>query len=94
MKNKIKITVIVPVYNVEAFLRKCIESIINQSYKNLEIILIDDGSIDDSGIICDQFAQKDSRIIVIHQKNSGVSKTRNVGIQKATRRCNYFCGCR
>ena len=62
-----KISIIVPVYNVEAYLYKCVDSIINQTYKNLEIILIDDGSTDSSGKICDEYAQKDNRIKVIHK---------------------------
>lgn len=71
-----KVSVIVPVYNVEKYLNKCLDSIINQTYKNLEIILIDDGSIDNSGEICEEYAQIDNRIIVIHNKNQGVSKSR------------------
>ena len=65
------ISVIVPIYNVEKYLHQCIESVLKQSYKNIEIILIDDGSTDDSGKICDTFAKKDARIIAIHQKNQG-----------------------
>lgn len=82
-KNE-KISIIVPVYNAEKYLKKCINSIINQTYSNLEIILIDDGSTDNSGNICDEFAKKDNRILVIHKKNEGLSATRNVGIEKAT----------
>ena len=67
------ISVIVPVYKVELYLNQCIESIVNQTYRNLEIILIDDGSPDGCPEICDRWAGKDSRICVIHQKNSGVS---------------------
>ena len=74
------ISVIVPVYNVEKYLPECVESIISQTYGNLEIILVDDGSTDRSGKICDEFAEKDSRIVVIHQKNSGVSAARNRGL--------------
>lgn len=77
------ISVIVPVYNVEKYLPECIESIINQTYKNLEIILIDDGSPDNSGKICDEYAGKDNRIKVIHKKNEGVSEARNVGMEVA-----------
>ena len=83
MKNY-KITVIVPVYNIECLIEKCVLSIINQSYKNLEIFLIDDGSIDSSGIICDNLSKKDKRITVIHQKNMGVSATRNRGVELST----------
>ncbi|MDQ1143763.1 glycosyltransferase involved in cell wall biosynthesis [Bacillus sp. SORGH_AS 510] len=88
-KSEIKVSVIVPIYNVEKFLSKCIETIINQSYKNLEIILVDDGSPDRSGEICDEYAAKDKRIKVIHQKNSGVSSARNAGINAATG--DYVC---
>ena len=77
------ISIIVPVYNVEKYLRKCIESIINQTYKNLEIILIDDGSTDESGKICDEFKKKDKRIIVEHILNNGVSNARNTGLYLA-----------
>ena len=79
-----KISIIVPVYNVANYIKRCLDSLINQTYKNLELILIDDGSIDNSGNICDEYAKKDSRIIVIHQKNSGVSKARNNGLDKMT----------
>lgn len=78
------ISVIVPVYNCEKFLDKCLHSIMNQNFKDLEIILIDDGSTDGSGKICDEWAQKDLRIKVMHQNNSGVSTARNVGIRIAT----------
>ena len=78
------ISVIVPIYNVEKYLTKCIESIINQTYKNLEIILVDDGSPDKSPIICDEYAKKDNRIKVIHKKNGGLSDARNYGMSLAT----------
>lgn len=78
------ITVIVPVYNVEKFLPQAIKSIQEQTVVDLQIILIDDGSTDNSGKICDEFAKQDNRILVIHQNNSGVSAARNVGLQKAT----------
>ena len=68
-----KITVIVPVYNVENYLNKCLDSLINQTYKNLEIIVINDGSTDNSGIICQEYAQKDNRIIYIEKENGGLS---------------------
>ena len=73
------ITIIVPIYNVKPYLSRCIESIINQDYKKLEIILVDDGSTDKSGNICDEYANKDKRIIVIHQENQGLSCARNNG---------------
>ena len=79
-----KISIIVPFYNVEKYAPKCIESIINQTYTNLEIILVDDGSPDTCGKICDDYALKDGRIKVIHKKNAGLSDARNVGIKEAT----------
>ena len=77
------ITVIVPVYNVEKYLEKCVNSILHQTYKNLEIILVDDGSTDNSGKICDEFKEKDKRIKVIHKLNEGQSVARNIGIDLA-----------
>lgn len=74
------ISVIVPVYNVEKFLRCCMESIINQTYRNIEIILVDDGSTDNSGDICEEYRKKDNRVKVIHKKNGGLSDARNYGI--------------
>ena len=79
-----KISVIIPVYNTGVHLRKCLDSIVNQTYRNLEIILIDDGSTDASGTVCDEYAAKDNRVTVIHQPNGGVSKARNAGIDIAT----------
>lgn len=78
------VSVIVPVYNAEKQLNRCIKSLVNQSYQNLQILLIDDGSEDGSGRICDEWAKKDGRICVIHQENSGVSSARNTGIENAT----------
>lgn len=77
------ITIIVPIYKVEKYLEKCIDSILNQSYKNLEIILVDDGSPDNCPQICDEYAKKDDRIIVIHQKNGGLSNARNSALDIA-----------
>lgn len=77
------ISVIVPVYNVEEYLPKCLDSIINQTYKNIEIIIVNDGSTDKSGIICDEYANKDIRIKVIHKENGGLSDARNRGIDIA-----------
>ena len=77
-----KISVIVPVYNVEQYLERCVDSIINQTYKNLEIILVNDGSTDNSGQLCDELAKKDSRIRVIHKENGGVSEARNFGVKE------------
>ena len=79
-----KVSVIVTVYNVEKYLDECVNSIINQSYSNLEIILVDDGSSDTSGQKCDTYKAVDNRIKVIHKKNGGLSDARNVGIEIAT----------
>lgn len=79
-----KISVVVPVYNVGRYVEKTIQSLLQQDYAAFEILLIDDGSTDDSGRICDRYAAKDARVQVTHQKNQGVSIARNVGIQKAT----------
>ena len=75
-----KISVIVPVYNVEQYIDKCVTSILNQSYCNFELVLIDDGSPDNCPALCDKWAERDSRIVVIHQKNGGLSAARNAGI--------------
>lgn len=75
------ISVIIPVYNVEKYLNKCIDSIVNQTYKNLEIILVDDGSLDKSSQLCDEWAKRDNRINVIHKVNGGVSSARNYGLE-------------
>ena len=75
------ISIVIPVYNVSKYLSGCIESVLNQEFQDFELILVDDGSVDDSGKICDEYAEKDNRILVIHQKNGGVSSARNVGIK-------------
>ncbi len=77
------ISVIVPVYNVQQYLHKCIDSVLAQSYTNLEILLIDDGAKDNSGAICDEYALRDSRVRVIHKENGGLSDARNKGIEEA-----------
>jgi len=79
-----KISVIVPIYKVEDYMQKCIDSILNQSYKNLEIILVDDGSPDNCPKICDEYAVKDERIKVIHKKNGGLASARNAGLKICT----------
>ena len=81
--NEQLISIIVAVYNVEKYLNKCVESIINQTYRELEIILVDDGSKDNSGKMCDEWANKDSRIHVIHKPNGGLSDARNYGLEVA-----------
>lgn len=78
------ISIIVPVYDVEPYLKRCLDSIVNQSYRSLEIILVDDGSPDRCGAICDEYANKDGRIIVIHQENKGLSEARNTGLNNVT----------
>ena len=78
------ISIVVPVYKVEDFLERCVKSIQNQTYQKLEIILVDDGSPDRSGTICDELAEKDKRIKVIHKSNGGLSDARNVGVKEAT----------
>lgn len=85
MKNDL-ISIIIPVYKVEKYLEKCIESVLKQTYTNLQIILVDDGSPDNCGKICDEYAKKDSRIEVIHKINGGLSDARNVGINRANGR--------
>lgn len=77
------ISIIIPVYNVEKYLSLCLESVINQTYQNLEVIIVDDGSTDHSGMICDEYAKKDNRIKVIHQENGGLSDARNKGLMNA-----------
>ncbi|MFD2306498.1 glycosyltransferase family 2 protein [Enterococcus termitis] len=78
-----EISIIVPVYNVEKYLDKCVQSILNQTFKDFELILVDDGSPDNSGVMCDQYAEQDARVSVIHQENGGLSAARNAGIEKA-----------
>ena len=78
------ISVIIPVYNVEKYISQCLDSVCNQTYTDLEIILVDDGSTDESGKICDEYAQRDSRIKVIHQSNGGAAAAKNAGLLSAT----------
>lgn len=83
MEQDILVSVIVPVYNVEAYLGRCVDSILAQTYGNLEVILVDDGAKDRSGVICDEYAARDSRVKVIHKENGGLSSARNAGIDAA-----------
>ena len=84
LNETLKISIIIPVYNVEKYLHQCLNSVINQTYKNLEIICINDGSKDNSLIILNEYLQKDNRIVIVNQKNSGVSSARNKGIRLST----------
>lgn len=78
-----RISIVIPVYNVEGYLRSCVDSVLSQSYRNFELILVNDGSKDASPAICDEYGQADSRVVVIHKENEGPSKTRNRGIDEA-----------
>ena len=84
MNRETKISVIVPVYNVEKYLPRCVDSILAQTYENLEVILVDDGAKDNSAAICDAYAAKDSRVQVLHKENGGLSSARNAGLETAT----------
>ena len=86
----IKISVIVPVFNTEQYLNRCLESIVNQTYKNIEIILVDDGSEKVCANLCDTWAEKDKRIQVVHKRNEGLGYARNTGIQRATGEFLFF----
>ena len=77
------ISVIIPVYNVEKYIKRCLESVINQTYKDIEIIIIDDGSTDNSGIICEEYSKRDKRIKVVHTENAGAARARNIGLDMA-----------
>ena len=79
-----QVTVIVPVYKVEKYLRRTVDALLGQTYENIQIILVDDGSPDGSGAICDEYAKKDGRVLALHQKNAGVSAARNAGLDAAT----------
>ena len=89
MGNNELVSVIIPVYNVYPYLREALDSVIYQTYENLEIIIIDDGSTDGSGRICDEYAEKDQRIQVIHQRNKGLSNARNIGLDRMS--SEYVC---
>lgn len=84
------VSVIIPIYNSEKYLEECLDSIINQTYRNLEILLVDDGSTDSSALICDKYAQEDKRITVFHVENGGVGRARNIGLENAKGDYIYF----
>ncbi|WP_418586096.1 glycosyltransferase family 2 protein [Intestinibacter sp.] len=90
MEN-VEVSIIVPVYNNEKYLRQCLDSITNQTFKDIEIILVDDGSTDNSASICEEYAKEDSRIIVVHSQNKGVSHARNIGINQSKGKYIIFC---
>ena len=83
MNSPLKISIIVPIYNIEKYIAKCIDSVISQTYKDWELILVDDGSTDNRGKICDDYALKDSRIKVIHKENGGLPSARKAGLEIA-----------
>ncbi len=88
--SKAKVSVIVPIYNVEKYLNRCVDSVLSQTLTDLEVILVDDGSPDNCGKICDQYAEKDGRIKVVHKKNGGLSSARNAGLDVATGEYIFF----
>lgn len=85
------ISIIVPVYNAESTLKRCVDSIVHQKFTDWELLLVDDGSRDNSGTICDEYAVKDSRIKVFHKENGGVSSARNIGLNNAIGKWITFC---
>lgn len=89
-KSDVLASVIVPVFNKKNYLGRCVNSILLQSYRNFEVLLIDDGSKDGSGLLCDAFALKDSRVRVLHQENRGVSAARNLGLDEARGEYIFF----
>lgn len=89
--NKPLVSIIVPVYNAQRYLRHCVDSILGQSYRNLQILLIDDGATDASGRICDEYASQDARVTVIHKPNGGIASAQNAGLDAATGDCIAFC---
>jgi len=88
--GKILVSIIIPVYQAETYLRKCVESILGQLFVDFQLILVDDGSVDNSGAICDEYASKDNRVMVVHQPNRGVSAARNAGVREAVGEWIYF----
>ena len=92
MRNPL-ISIIIPIYNVEPFIRKCLDSLLKQTYSNIEVLLVDDGSLDGCGEICDEYANNDNRFIVIHKQNEGVSKARIDGVVKSNGEFISFVDC-
>ena len=88
-----KISIIIPIYNGEKFIKKCLNSILNQTYKNWEVIIVNDGSTDNTELILKEYCEKDSRILSFNKKNSGVSDSRNIGIEKAVGDYITFVDC-
>lgn len=86
----IKVSIVIPVYNVESYLDICVESVLDQTYQNIEIILVDDGSTDNSPAICDKYQMLDNRVKVVHQKNGGLSNARNTGVKNSTGEFLFF----
>lgn len=95
MRNEIKmnnelISIIVPIYNTEKYLRQCLDSIINQTYTNFEVLLVNDGSTDSSGMICQEYVENDSRFRYFEKENGGVSSARNLGLERSGGGIHYF----
>ena len=89
--DNIYISIIVPAYNIEQYIGRCLESILQQTYRFLEVIVVDDGSIDNTGKILDQYAVKDQRVVAIHKENGGVSSARLAGVEKGYRNVYWIC---
>src|SRR5688500_20854 len=85
------VSIIVPVYNSALYLEACVSSILEQDYENIEVLLVDDGSTDDSGEICDRFAASDDRVIVLHRENGGIAAAQNTGLDAASGELVTFC---
>ena len=88
--DKYSLSVIIPIYNAETTLKQCLDSVLNQTYKEFEVILVDDGSVDKSPVLCDEYAQRDKRVTVMHIENAGPSGQKERG-EKSVRRNSYFC---